>query len=449
MGKQLRLTTIKPTNCIHGNAREVLQSKASGRGVNINNTNIPGAGVLMGYFQKGVSLCEALLFYLDCDKFAGKYGLKAFTMFKREYWRGYSHIVKNYTGKLPRLPAGDVSYLFGLFDVTTREQLHYKVKYSMFKCEKCGNTSLFLSGRTLHCINCESCSELPKCTVCSDYYFSSKKQAVEHYSKKHSIDVYENILKRDVTAWCVHCKTELKVTHKGFGAYRIHICTNKNCKAYKENMKKRTTKFKNTINNRTPEKAKEISQNYSKGAYEREMQFRLQVDANGKTRKENISEKSREYMSQLMKAKIARGEFTPCVTNSWARSRCVYNSITFRSTFELLFYIANTHLEFEVTRVPYEYKGKKHTYIVDFTDKEAKVLYEVKPTSELIDKKVETKMRAAVDWCSRNGYSYVFITEEQLKELLPRIEAKMTSISTLLTEDTLRKVKNTIRRLKR
>jgi len=445
----LKLTTITPTNYIHSNARKVLQNKASGRGVNINNTNIPGVKVLMGYFQKGVSLGEALLFYLDCDRFVGEYGLKAFTMFKEEYWKVYSQIVKNYAGRLPRLPAGDVSYLFELFDVTTREQLHYRIKYSRFRCEKCGSANLFLSGRVLHCVNCESCSELPKCTICSDHYFSSRKQAVEHYSKKHSIDVYENILKKDVTAWCVHCKTELKVTHKGFGAYRIHTCTNKNCKAYKENMKKRTTKFKSTINNRTPEKAKEISKNYSQGAYKREMQFRLQVDANGKTRKENISEKSREYMSQLMKAKIARGEFTPCATNSWARSRCVYNNIAFRSTFELLFYTVNTHLEFEVTRIPYEHEGKKHTYIVDFTDTEGKVLYEIKPISELVNKKVETKMQAAVDWCSRNGYSYTFITEEQLKELLPRIEVKTASIRKLLAEDTLRKVKNTIRRLKR
>ena len=70
-----------------------------------------------------------------------------------------------------------------------------------------------------------------------------------------------------------------------------------------------------------------------------------------------------------MKRKIANGEFTPCVTNSWSRSKCYMDNIPFRSSWEVMFYSLNKHLKYEVTRVPYiGLDNKIHNYILDFTD---------------------------------------------------------------------------------
>ena len=99
-----------------------------------------------------------------------------------------------------------------------------------------------------------------------------------------------------------------------------------------------------------------------------------------------------------MKEKIAKGEFTPCITNSWARSRCYIDDIPFRSSWEAMFYLINP-LPFEKIRVPYiGLDNTKHSYIIDFHDNENRILYEIKPSNNIDNELVQIKEKAAIEY---------------------------------------------------
>lgn len=158
----------------------------------------------------------------------------------------------------------------------------------------------------------------------------------------------------------------------------------------------------------------------------------------------------RDKLSKSLKEKIKCGEFNPCVTNSWARSKINVNvkkdgkniTVPVRSSFEALFQILNPDCEYEKLRLPYKYKNKNHTYIVDFIDYENKMVYEVKPSTLINNEKNLIKESALIKWCNENNYKYKIITEKwvsenydidilegqqdfnKLKRLLPRYEVK-------------------------
>ena len=118
-------------------------------------------------------------------------------------------------------------------------------------------------------------------------------------------------------------------------------------------------------------------------------------------------------ISRKLKARIQDGTFTPCITNSWTHCdvRVIVDGIehAFRSTFEAAFWLLNQHLAYETVRIPYEYDGSWHTYIVDFEDKRAKIVYEVKPTSMLDEPRNIAKFVAASKWAHENGYRFVIV----------------------------------------
>jgi len=128
------------------------------------------------------------------------------------------------------------------------------------------------------------------------------------------------------------------------------------------------------------------------------------------------SPEMRQQKSDMMKEKIRNGEFTPCVTNSWARSRISVShsgvEYKFRSSWEAVFAIINDfRFGFEVTRIPYIEEGETRNYIVDFTDNVGKRLIEIKPDSEKDKPRNILKRNAAILWCSENGFEYVIIDE--------------------------------------
>jgi hypothetical protein len=125
---------------------------------------------------------------------------------------------------------------------------------------------------------------------------------------------------------------------------------------------------------------------------------------------------ARVKQSDTMKRKIANGEFTPCVTNSWTRWKATLRTDDgikkFRSSWEVAFYSMNSHLKYEITRIPYTYQNSNHTYIVDFTDIDNKILYEIKPKSlHTVDRNI-IKYDAALNWCTRHGYTYIIIDDD-------------------------------------
>lgn len=129
-------------------------------------------------------------------------------------------------------------------------------------------------------------------------------------------------------------------------------------------------------------------------------------------------DKARKKQSKLMKEKIKNGEFTPCVTNSWARSRIVVDGIPFRSSWEQYFHIhmnkfLDKNVEFEKLRIPYfdPKKKKERIYIVDFIDYTERIVYEIKPEQEK-DEITKQKEEQLIQWANQSGYEYKFISDK-------------------------------------
>lgn len=132
-------------------------------------------------------------------------------------------------------------------------------------------------------------------------------------------------------------------------------------------------------------------------------------------------EETKEKQSKIIKEKILNGGFTPNITNSWCFSRVSYKDNSFRSSWELLFFILNEDkpLKFEKLRIPYYYNNKKHIYIVDFIDDTNKCTYEIKPKIQTKNKISEIKEIALKDWCEKNYFDYKIITEDYFLNMKP------------------------------
>lgn len=130
----------------------------------------------------------------------------------------------------------------------------------------------------------------------------------------------------------------------------------------------------------------------------------------------------RKAQSDRVKENIIAGKFTPCVTNSRCKSRVVVHlydgrSYPCRSAWEATFALANQHLQYEKTRIPYVHpEGRSAVYITDFTDDTAKIIYEIKPKGSQNGEEYDAKVYAATKWCSENAYTYVIIDDDWYSE---------------------------------
>lgn len=139
------------------------------------------------------------------------------------------------------------------------------------------------------------------------------------------------------------------------------------------------------------------------------------------------SKETRERMSQnnslKMRQKILNNEFTPCVTNSWCKSRTLVNNIPFRSRWEAAFYILNEteHLFYEKLRISYILNNKERVYIVDFIDTFNKIVYEIKPDVCLDTDINNAKIKALEEWSKNNSYTYQIIGNSYFKNNAKKI----------------------------
>lgn len=119
----------------------------------------------------------------------------------------------------------------------------------------------------------------------------------------------------------------------------------------------------------------------------------------------------------VLRQKIKDGIFTPRTTNRLNHKRLVSpitGITTYRSSWEVLFHEKNPNLLYEYTRVNYTYEGRERVYIVDFTDCDNRILYEVKPASMINDAMTQSKLNGALIWCEEHGYTFQFITENEI-----------------------------------
>lgn len=203
---------------------------------------------------------------------------------------------------------------------------------------------------------------------------------------------------------------------QGYSIYCCGKCTSKDAARVPEESKKvAIAKRNNTmaVNKQDSNWAKEYSKKIS--------------DGSKRFRKTEEGEIDRLRRSITMKEKIANGQFTPCITNSWNKWSAEVNGKKFRSRFEAIFYVFcienNINIEYEKLRVPYLNPISKSmkNYIIDFVDNINKVAYEIKPTTLLEDNVVIEKEKAAMQWCKEHGYTFKFITEIDLKEISKHI----------------------------
>jgi hypothetical protein len=139
-------------------------------------------------------------------------------------------------------------------------------------------------------------------------------------------------------------------------------------------------------------------------------------------REKRIKMRTFKKQSKTMKEKIAKGEFTPCVTNSWANSRCKLEidgfNKKYRSSWDAAFQILNPNCEYEKIRIPYisPEDNDWHNYITDFVDEDNKIIYEIKPDKLQETEVNKAKAKYAVKWTKENNYQYIIISNKWFKE---------------------------------
>lgn len=160
----------------------------------------------------------------------------------------------------------------------------------------------------------------------------------------------------------------------------------------------------------------------------------------------------KDKISNALKEKIKNGYFTPCITNSWSNSKCLYKDKKFRSTWELMFYfyneqILNIDLNYEKERIEYLYKNNQHTYIVDFSYNNK--IYEIKPSNLKEKERNLLKTKYAKKWCIENNYKYFIISENWFKKHIKEIEILIDKLKLFFDENTYRKLNKTLKGFKK
>lgn len=100
-----------------------------------------------------------------------------------------------------------------------------------------------------------------------------------------------------------------------------------------------------------------------------------------------------------------------------------YKGIRFRSILELSViryfesegYELGKDLLYEVCRISYG-ANRNREYIIDLTFPGERVHVEVKPSSRVDNRRNRMKRLAAQAWCQENGYTYLIVTEQELRQ---------------------------------
>jgi hypothetical protein len=128
--------------------------------------------------------------------------------------------------------------------------------------------------------------------------------------------------------------------------------------------------------------------------------------------------------SITMKKKIASGEFTPNITNSWTNWDAIIHldngvSKKFRSSWEACFWYSNQNLEYETMRIPYLSEiFEPHVYIADFFDASSNTVYELKPKQFWFTQ--NKKMQEVINYCLKNNINFVWINEYNIMKYIKK-----------------------------
>jgi hypothetical protein len=201
---------------------------------------------------------------------------------------------------------------------------------------------------------------------------------------------------------------------------------------------------------KTPERGKKISDSNKKfnqtekGVQRRKENSKRMLEfyqtEEGKKKKIEASKKSSATMKQL----IAEGKYTPTITNTWTHwsAKIEFEDGTvkkFRSSWEACFYYSNQHLAYESIRV----KEVDRTYVSDFVDEQANIMYEIKPRNRY---NVEIdKMTSLQNYCTNNGLKFIWLNEGNILdyidvEKIAKDEKNKEQFLKMLKDPTMKKI---------
>jgi hypothetical protein len=307
-------------------------------------------------------------------------------------------------------------------------------------CKKCGNVKNILLTWELRC----RCEAVGSCMFCNEIFFS-KHERTHHYNVIHNLDYSSLFIPIITEMYCIFCKEKVVCRIDSRNNVKVHKCKNKKCKDYMQRKKDRLQTFNSSIKNRE----NFDNSKYVAAAYKREAEFKKTILDDGLNKKAFISSKARIKQSTSIKSRILQGKFTPCVTNSWCKSKIVYKDKKFRSSWEALFYLLNEELEYETVRIPYfSNKNKQRIYIVDFFDNKTNTLFEIKPKSLKNKENNIIKEKAAQIYSNENFMNYIIVDESFLKSNIASIEDNYSKNKLNFDKDSVRKIEKTIKILK-
>lgn len=128
-----------------------------------------------------------------------------------------------------------------------------------------------------------------------------------------------------------------------------------------------------------------------------------------------VSQHTRDLLSQKAKDNILSGKWTPNTFNSRTRKTLMFRGVLFRSSWEALFFQAHPEAEYEKLRIPY-LTDKNHVYITDFII--GNTVFEIKPQKHVLLKK--DKLEIVQQWCNKNNFKFIILDEFALVDLIPQ-----------------------------
>lgn len=260
------------------------------------------------------------------------------------------------------------------------------------------------------------------------------------FCNKNKLNFFNNTIKLSKCCNNKECKSKLKSknTKLMFNNFTLEQYQTRSKKISEKNKGKifskehiekiKQTRLKNNFKQSLETKQKRIETRKNNGKPWHTKETLLKISHSNKIThsSKEFQEKNKESrqkgsakISKTMKQKIADGLFTPPITNTWTKWRAYINLnnniIKFRSNWEALFFLHNTKLKFEKTRIKYFINNDEKIYITDFTDDINKIIYEIKPLSTQNNELNKIKTQAALDWCNKNNYKYIIIDENWFK----------------------------------
>lgn len=219
-------------------------------------------------------------------------------------------------------------------------------------------------------------------------------------------------IKRDMEGVCKYCNQQTAFTGSMIQGYAV-FCSNE-CQC-RYNAQQRIGTHRNNMTKQLISQKRKAFFKTTEGKRQRRALSDNRIGTLNPIHKQTPEARiaTAKKISDSMKKLIATGKFTPCITNSWCKSRAIINNIPFRSSWEAVFYILNDKLEYEKIRIPYiNENGIEKIYIIDFLDTHNKRLFEIKPKCNRHTPNNILKEQAANKWASQNGYLYFIISDE-------------------------------------